>query len=114
MNSVQITTWAVKPNENGNITEDEDGNSVNEVEESINYIIKKEDNEYGTLSVEGTTVKTVSDDTELNVARENNPLTLTVNLKEQYRQGYDVKIYNGKGENPAEADVQGRLDNQQP
>ena len=106
VSNVMITTWAVKPNENNQITENASGETVREVEKSINYIIKKEDNEYGTLSVEGTTVKTLSDDTELNVAHEGKKLTLTVDLAEQYKTGYEVVIYNGKGENTQEATVE--------
>ena len=117
-----ITTWAVKPNENNQITTDQNGNSVEEVEKNINYIIKKEDNEqYGTLNVVGTTDKIIGkagdeanrrgtgeenpDKKTLKVAKQDNALTLSVDLKEQYRKGYDVVIYNGKGDNKLKAEV---------
>lgn len=118
-----ITTWAVRPNEDNQITADQYGESVRAVEESINYIIKKEDNEkYGTLNVAGTSEKTVGTagpegtgaeaaggNTQgthtLNVAKESKELTLSVDLKEEYRKGYEVVIYNGKGDNRIKAEV---------
>lgn len=132
--NVLITTWAVIPNENSQISADQDGNAVREVEKNINYIIKKEDNKFGTLSVAGTTAKEVPNqsagepvaaETEggrrrgapaeeqepantktLNVAKEKEKLTLTVSLNEEYRTGYDIVIYNGVGENKKEAEVE--------
>ena len=119
-----ITTWAVKPNENSRITEDADGNAVEDLEKNINYIIKKEDNEYGTLSVGGTTEKKISetevenegkkrgetggesaDSNTLDVAKQKTELTLSVNLKDEYKTGYEVIIYNGKGEAKQIAEV---------
>ena len=123
-----ITTWAVIPNENKQITVDRYGDSVESVEKSINYIIKKEDNaKYGTLNVDGTSEKTVSTagadgsgaeaaggdgqgTHTLNVAKEKKELTLSVDLKEEFRKGYEVVIYNGKGDAKRKADVEKKED----
>ena len=121
VSSFLVTTWAIKPNKDNQITSDLDGSSVKEFEENnINYIIKKEDNEYGSLSVSGTSVKSIpgvtagpaasgssssgssrsapdaaaSQEKTLDVAKQNTKLTLTVNLFEQFRSGYNVFITN--------------------
>ena len=121
VSSFLVTTWAITPNEDNQITSDLDGSSVKEFEENnINYIIKKEDNEYGSLSVSGTSVKSIpgvtagpaasgssssgssrsapdaaaSQEKTLDVAKQSTKLTLTVNLFEQFRSGYNVFITN--------------------
>ena len=60
VSSFLVTTWAITPNEGKRISTGLDGNAAEDFEKNnINYIIKKKDSEYGTLSVTGTTAKAV-------------------------------------------------------
>ena len=102
-----ITTWAIVPNENNQITSDFDGNSVESLEETIRYIIKTEDNKLGTLVVTGTgleTKKTPSGDTLL-VAKQDTFLRVDVQPAEGkelsnvvIRNGVDTRIELEKDE----------------
>ena len=107
VNRFNITTWAIVPNENNQITSDFDDNSVESLEETIRYIIKTEDNKLGTLVVTGTgleTKKTPSGDTLL-VAKQDTFLRVDVQPAEGkelsnvvIRNGVDTRIELEKDE----------------